>query len=189
MIPRPLLPAIVVACLASLPLPSRATDVADPRAVVDRFLAWEHRTHPSGVNGDWRSAEIDALLSGELQCLLSAATVANDLSIHTAPDEKPPFVEGNVFLPLAYEHPVRAATAPARFQGARATVRVRFGYEGGDEPQISTFVLKRSGGAWRIVDIDRGGTCDFCQRGSLTKGLQEALRAFPGAHAQRCKGH
>ncbi|MGU5625973.1 hypothetical protein ACV1CY_22345 [Aeromonas caviae] len=40
----------------------------------------------------------------------------------------------------------------------------------------------------RITDIDAGGSCDFCQSGSLRAALYETLTAYPAAGGEQCKG-
>jgi hypothetical protein len=70
--------------------------------------------------------------------------------------------------------------------GGQAQVKVRYQYED-DEAFIGKFILQKFGSAWRIVEIVRGGTCDFCQKGGLRTAMYAVLRSYPDAAAEACR--
>lgn len=166
---------------------AKAANIEAPRALVEKFLSWESRVQPSGAYRGLRTAELNALLSTELQCLLDAAVLANEQAERTSPDEKPPFIEGNLFLPSAWERPLSAEIVTEKLNGQQALVEVRFQYKPNGSKYTSKFSLVRHAGDWKISDIARGGECDFCQSGSIRESLYDTLRDFPKSGANSCR--
>lgn len=158
-----------------------------PNQIVLQFLEWEGREHPNGVYQSIRSQELDALLSTELQCLLDAAITANNVSIRNAPDDKPPFIEGNIFLPVAWERPLNHQIMASQLDGDRSSVEVSFQYEPNELRFTSKYWLSKETGVWKIIDISLGGDCDFCQNGNLRDALYDTLRHFPETNSSNCK--
>lgn len=158
-----------------------------PNQIVLQFLEWEGREHPNGVYQSIRSQELDALLSTELQCLLDAAIAANNVSIRNAPDDKPPFIEGNIFLPVAWERPLNHQIMASQLDGDRSSVEVSFQYEPNGLRFTSKYWLSKETGVWKIIDISLGGDCDFCQNGNLRDALYDTLRHFPETNSSNCK--
>lgn len=52
---------------------------------------------------------------------------------------------------------------------------------------VSTYLVKEGPQGARITDIDAGGSCDFCQSGSLRAAIFETLTAYPAAREAQCK--
>lgn len=67
---------------------------------VERFLSWVEKNKPSGIYRDRFGKELPVLLSPELLCLLENASAIRETSAREFPSEKPPFVEGNPFIPM-----------------------------------------------------------------------------------------
>lgn len=172
---------IVISCSVASP------KVDSPELIVKYFLEWEAREHPNGVYRGIRSLELDAVLSPELQCLLDAAITANEVSKRLAPDEKPPFIEGNIFLPVAWERPLSHSITASQLDGNRSSVEVSFQYEPNGLQFTSKYWLSRQTGVWKIVDITLGGDCDFCQKGKLRDALYDTLHHYPEANSNSCK--
>ena len=192
---RPLLSPRLAACLAftlgfqAVLAHGHASSAPPPdpaRQAVRAFLAWEEKVRPSGARDADLGEPLPQLVSAELLCLLRAASAANDLSRRTAPGDKPPFVEGHLFLPSAWERPAGWALGSVKRRADEARVQVRFRYAGGAQRFTSTYFVDTASRPPRITDIDRGGTCDFCQSGRLTTALREALKDFPAAGAGAC---
>ena len=158
-----------------------------PSQIVKQFLEWESKEQPNGVYRSIRSQQLDALLSSELQCLLDAALTANQASKRLAPDEKPPFIEGNIFLPVAWERPLGYKIMASRLDGESSSVEVNFLYEPNGLNFTSTYWLSRQSGSWKIIDISLGGECDFCQKGKLREAMYDTLSHYPEANSNRCK--
>lgn len=195
-------PFLALPMLASgLPVAATAPDMqAQARAKVAEFLVWEREVKPSGLyQGDLGGA-LPNIVSPELLCLLNAASRAREIATREAPDEKPPFVEGNPFLPNAWGHLLGSQILSSRtIAGSRdrSEVKVRFIFgEPGtplDAPSgtyrlVSTYLVQEGPQGARITDIDAGGSCNFCQSGSLRATIFETLTAYPAAGGEQCKG-
>ncbi|MFM5800872.1 hypothetical protein ACET6E_19450 [Aeromonas caviae] len=95
------MPFLALPLLASgLSVAATAPDMqAQVRAKVAEFLDWERQVKPSGLYQADLGGALPNIVSPELLCLLNAASKAREIAAREAPDEKPPFVEGNPFLP------------------------------------------------------------------------------------------
>ncbi len=92
------------------------------------------------------------------------------------PDEKPPWIEGDLFSSL-FEGPKGFAIGAALMKGDTAEVPVFCEYtEGGRTTKWLDFLLlKKTAQGWRLDDIRYGGEWDFANTGTL----QEALEPLP----------
>lgn len=173
---------------------------ASARAKVAEFLDWEREVKPSGLYQADLGGALPNIVSPELLCLLNAASRAREIATREAPDEKPPFVEGNPFLPNAWDHLLGSQILSSRtIAGSRdrSEVKVRFTFGEPGTPLdaasgtyrfVSTYLVKEGPQGARITDIDAGGICDFCQSGSLRTALDVTLSAYPAAGGAQCKG-
>ncbi|MFQ2178193.1 hypothetical protein ACK33V_13375 [Aeromonas veronii] len=173
---------------------------ARAKAKVAQFLDWERQVKPSGLYQSDLGGALPTIVSPELLCLLNAASKAREIATRQAPDEKPPFVEGNPFLPNAWDNLLGSEILSSRaIAGSRdrSEVKVRFTFgEPGtplDAPSgtyrfVSTYLVLDGPQGARITDIDAGGSCDFCQSGSLRAAFYETLTAYPAAGGEQCKG-
>lgn len=196
------MPFLALPLLASgLSVAATAPDMqVQARAKVAQFLDWEREVKPSGLYQSDLGGALPTIVSPELLCLLNAASKAREIATREAPDEKPPFVEGNPFLPNARDHLLGSQILSSRaIDGGRdrseVKVRFTFGEPGSplDAPSgtyrfVSTYLVKEGAKGSRITDIDAGGSCDFCQSGSLRAALYETLTAYPAAGGEQCKG-
>ena len=193
-------PFLALPMLASgLPVAATAPDMqAQARVKVVEFLVWEREVKPSGLYQSDLGGALPTIVSPELLCLLNAASKAREIATRETPDEKPPFVEGNPFLPNAWDNLLGSEILSSRaIAGSRdrSEVKVRFTFgEPGtplDAPSgtyrfVSTYLVKEGPQGARITDIDAGGSCDFCQSGSLRAALYETLTAYPAAGGEQC---
>ncbi|MBR7627523.1 hypothetical protein KAT72_00340 [Aeromonas popoffii] len=174
---------------------------ADPQVSakekVAEFLVWERQIKPSGIYQADLGGVLPTIVSDELLCLLNAASAAREIATREAPDEKPPFVEGNPFLPNAWDHLIGSEILSSNAVAGnreRTVVKVRFtfGEPGADASGIyhdtSAYLVTAEPQGARITDIDAGGSCDFCQSGSLRAAIYETLTAYPAAGGEQCKG-
>ena len=196
------MPFLALPLLASgLSVAATAPDMqVQARAKVAEFLDWEREVKPSGLYQADLGGALPNIVSPELLCLLNAASKAREIATREAPDEKPPFVEGNPFLPNAWDHLLGSKILSSRVIAGsrdRSEVKVRFTFgEPGtplDAPSgtyrfVSTYLVKEGPQGARITDIDAGGSCDFCQSGSLRAALVDTLTAYPAAGGELCKG-
>ena len=196
------MPFLALPLLASgLSVAATAPDMqVQARAKVAEFLVWERSVKPSGLYQADLGGALPNIVSPELLCLLNAASKARVIATREAPDEKPPFVEGNPFLPNAWDHLLGSEILSSRaIAGSRDRSEVKVSFTFGepgtplDTPSgtyrfVSTYLVKEGPQGSRITDIDAGGSCDFCQSGSLRAALYETLTAYPAAGAAQCKG-
>lgn len=196
------MPFLALPLLASgLSVAATAPDMqVQARAKVAEFLVWERSVRPSGLYQADLGGALPNIVSPELLCLLNAASKAREIATREAPDEKPPFVEGNPFLPNAWDNLLGSEILLSRVIAGsrdRSEVKVRFTFgEPGtplDAPSgtyrfVSTYLVLDGPQGVRITDIDAGGSCDFCQSGSLRAALYETLTAYPAAGGEQCKG-
>lgn len=179
------------------PAHANTDQVTNAQEKVAEFLAWERQVKPSGIYSTNVDGRLHSILSEELLCLLYAASTAREIAIRTTPDEKPPFVEGNPFLPNAWDHLSRSDIISSRvIASAQTDIEVNVAFTFGEldkktarpsPTDISTYLVAIGKQGARIIDIDIGGSCDFCQSGSLRVTLYEALLDYPASGYQNCK--
>lgn len=157
------------------------------RETVGRFLKWEQKVKPTGIYSDRLGPELHGLISPQLLCFLNAASDAREQTALEAPGEKPLFVEGNPFLPDAFERPESSTIVKSRQDMISGDffVGVRFNYEH-EGVFISTFRVRYIEDGARIVDIDAGGNCDFCQSGSLLTYLRQSVQEYSPGSLRQC---
>jgi hypothetical protein len=142
-----------------------------PEAVVAAVRGESVRGLPVGA--EWR--ELEGSFSEDFRAAVAAARKVQERQRAEHPDEKPDWIEGDFFGSL-FEGPDWHRVGGAVVDGeGRAEVSVACSHsEGGSTVRWSDkFILVREAGAWRIDDVEFGGTWDFAAKGSL----KEALRA------------
>ncbi|HUQ80769.1 MAG TPA: hypothetical protein VM076_06520 [Gemmatimonadaceae bacterium] len=168
----PLAVLVFVACTSSSP------DTAT--AVVERFYA---STIAQKVNGAPTSAQLAALapyLSDTLRALLDAARRRSEADAARAPDEKPAFVEGDLFSSL-FEGPNAVHVIADSARGDQRVATVRMTATSANPPVTWTdrVVLTKSAGRFVIDDIEYGGSWDFANKGGLRASLVSGLATPP----------
>ena len=132
---------------------------------VERFLKWERNVKPSGIYREKLGGELPSLISPELLCLLESVSDLRERAIREAPGEI-----SSVMIPGT----------------KRSIVRVLYDY-GAGTAFTGTFRVNDGTQGAKISDVDAGGSCDFCQRGSLRKELYTSLQIYSGVKASHCK--
>lgn len=128
-----------------------------------------------GVSGAPDTKELAALnpfITDSLSRQLAAADSVRSADMKRAPDEKPAFVEGDLFSSL-FEGPTSYRPQPAIERGDVTLVPIMFVYDR-QPPAVTwtdTVVVKQQNGQWRVHDIRYGGTWDFGNKGSLLQSL------------------
>ena len=131
-----------------------------------------------GGTGAPSAKELAALrpfITDTLARMLAMADSLRSADMKAAPDEKPRFVEGDLFSSV-FEAPTScAATAGI---GAGDTVLVPLNCtDNRAQPPVNwtdTAVVVRNGGRWLLHDIRYGGTWDFANKGSLLESLHNS---------------
>jgi hypothetical protein len=132
----------------------------------------------SGAPTDSQLAALTPHLSDTLRGLLAAARRMHDAEARRAPGEKPSFTDGDLFSSL-FEGPSRFEVLVADTSGPPYRVPVRLSYDGATPPVTwtDTALVVRENDRLVVGDIVFGGTWDFGNKGSLRRGLEQALGA------------
>jgi hypothetical protein len=146
-----------------------------PVGVVARFYEL-HAAHVGGGAPDKdRLATYAPMLTRELVAALDRARAANERALAEHPDEKPPYVDGELFGSLFEGYTLaQPLTVATEGDQARVPVCLAFVDASGRTEWTDTVVLRREEGAWRIDDVAYGGQWDFANTGTLRDALPKA---------------
>ena len=131
----------------------------------------KHKVSGLPTKEAWK--DLQPRLSAKLISLLEAARAEQAAFMKKNPDEKPPFIEGDLFSSL-FEGPQTHSEGEARISGTTAEVPVNFTYtEGGSTTKWTDTLLliKGPGGHWLVSDVRYGGGWDFAPKGTLSERL------------------
>jgi len=170
LLPIPLL--LAAACTA----PARPAGPPADEAV-QQFYTTYIAARVSGAPSEAQLGQLVPYLSDSLQALLKAAAARRDADQAAHPDEKPRFVEGDLFSSL-FEGPASVTVQPADTVASPRTYIAWLSAPVGDTLPLGwadTVRVTRAGNRWVITDIAYGGTWDFAQRGSLVASLTAGL--------------
>ena len=161
-------------CWVRRPVHDPAPEFA-PDSPVGATLRFYRMHQPHAGAGVPEAGRLDAyrpLLTQPLLAALERARRVRDAAVASAPDEKPPYVEGALFASL-FEGYTDLQPITLASEGGQASVRVCFAYadRGGRTEWTDTVVLHKQDGAWRIDDVLYGGQWDFANTGSLRRQL------------------
>lgn len=143
-----------------------------PEKTVQVFVAERLRLRVTGLPDEKARQVLDPFLSPSLLESMERARREQLDHLRNFPDEKPPWIEGDLFSSL-FEGPHRFRVGEARIEGERAEVPVAYERtERGDTVKwTDTFLLTKSPQGWRIDDVRYGGTWDFSNQGTLKESL------------------
>lgn len=140
----------------------------------------------SAVTGAPTAGQLAAMatfLSAELRSLLRDAAALRDAEAAAHPDEKPPFVEGDLFTSL-FEGPASLVLEASGAGAASRRVVVRL-TDDRPTPAVTwtdTVMVTEEGGRLVVADVRYGGTWAFANQGSLLASLHAGLHP-PDARA------
>jgi hypothetical protein len=121
-------------------------------------------------------AALAPYLSDTLRSLLTAARRRSESDIARAPDEKPSFMEGDVFSSL-FDGPNEAEVIGDSARGPTRVATVRRTYHGAT-PAITwtdRVILVMQNGRYVIDDVELWREWDFATKGALKSSLAAAL--------------
>lgn len=154
-------------------------EVAPPtesaRMMLEGFYIQHLRNRDSGVPDDYLLDGYRPYLSERLIAQLEKARGVRDRAIVQRPDEKPPFVEGDLFSSL-FEGPSGFSIGkPIRQDDDHQRVPVVFSNVVPGQPperwtDFADMVHEDSG--WKLDDLEYGGQWEFASRGRLSEALQ-----------------
>lgn len=169
-----------------------ATAQPSAAAAAEAFLTWHTQNRPRGAPNAEQRQQLQAHLTGELLCLLQNAADYRDRFAAFAPDDKPPFVEGDLFLSATWESATRFEIDLVRTHSTTAQVLVHlFHHDRFDWRDRLHFRLE--GGQWRLSDIDQIGRFEAGNAGSLRDNLYAAMAhdqpaiGWQRRQVQRCR--
>lgn len=170
-----LLPLFCVVSIFAAPF-LRALDPAestkDPETAARVFYTELRRLGVSGLPDESAWAALKGFCSESLRTALDVAVKEQAEFMRKFPDEKPPWIEGDLFSSL-FEGPRQYQVGKPRIQGEMAEVPVECAYtEGGETTKwTDMLILSKSGDSWLIDDVSYGGDWDFANSGTLKDAL------------------
>jgi len=152
----------------------KPVDPDSPEATVKAFYEICIEEKITGLPTDSQFEELRPLISESLANLLADARMEQAEFSREYPDEKPPWVEGDLFTSL-FEGPTRFTAGKGVIHGKRATVTVAFADESaGEKPfewKDDVLLVMNDDEDWVIDDIVYRGTWDFASKGKLSDAL------------------
>jgi hypothetical protein len=130
----------------------------------------------SGAPSTEQLARLSPMLSAALAAALDSARMVRDQGASARPDEKPAFVEGDLFTSLFEGATSAEPEKPASSDlSSRVVVRLRNDRASPAVEWTDTLLLAIEGGKRVIADIRFGGSWPFANRGGLLQSLQNGL--------------
>ena len=170
--------ASIVGLLVALTGCARAASDS-PTQVVASFYQARLAPRIDGAPSESELARIAPFISDTLRALLVAARELRDREAARAPDEKPPFADGDLFSSL-FEGPSRfeVLSDTPGLPPDRVAVQLGSGTDTAAVSWADRAVVRSVNGRYVIDDIEFGGTWPFANIGS-TRGMLESGLATP----------
>jgi hypothetical protein len=168
-------------CAALLaPAPALAADAAK-LAVADFYRTYRELRDTGGLTGIPNAGQLERLspsLTPELSGLLSAALAEQQRCAKQYPDDKPPWIEGDIFS-SNFEGFTSMAVQNSKPRGNQRSVSVRFTYVEGRHKAswTDTLVLDKRSGRWLVEDIYYHAKFAFTS--GFGSHLQSSLKNIP----------
>lgn len=153
--------------------------VAPPAAaIVDSLYRVRHPFQANGAPNSTELATMRPWLSAELATLLQRADSIRAAEAAAHPDEKPSFVEGDLFSSL-FEGPSMFALKDNEITGSpdsgyRVPVHFTFSDQTTAQKWVDTAIVITEGGKLVVSDVRYGGNWDFANHGNLLTLLGKA---------------
>lgn len=151
----------------------RVTGVsAGPGEAARSFYGELRRLRVTGLPTGASWSALAPRMTEELAAAFQRARAEQADFIKKHPDEKPPWIEGDLFSSL-FEGPLAFEIGEAAVKGDRAEVPVVCTHaEGGKSTKwTDRIMLRKSIKGWFIDDVRYGGTWDFANTGTLRAAL------------------
>jgi hypothetical protein len=169
--------AILLIGLMSTEAIALSSGIGSPQETVQNFYSVYLKSHASGLPDSKKLHQLKPYLSQQLAALLLNAQEEQKRFIKNYPDEKPPWIEGDLFSSL-FEGPTGFTLAVVAITNDRARIMVRFTYNDPETPgkpftwQDAVYLVKEHA-AWVIADIEYLGGWDFAPKIRLTESLKQ----------------
>jgi hypothetical protein len=169
---RHFLPLIVVSWSVTSQAETSPTIPSAPAEAAKAFYTELRERKVEGLpkGQDWLA--LLPLVTEELATAILGAQAEQAEAIKSAPCEKPPWIEGDLFSSL-FEGPQTFAVGLAKLTGDTAKVPVTCTHtEGGDTTKwTDTLLMRKTPKGWQLDDVRYGGTWDFASKGTLKQSL------------------
>lgn len=163
-----LLACAAVGCAGTKPLSPTDGPAAAAKAFSAELRERKVDGLPTGAN--WNALE--PRVTAELAAAIRNAQAEQSQFRTKHPDEKPPWIEGDMFGSL-FEGPQKFTIGEARVTGDKAEVPVECSYTEGGSPTkwTDTLLMRKTPKGWQIDDVRYGGKWDFAAKGTLRHSL------------------
>lgn len=146
-----------------------------PETVVSSFYELCIKERVTGLPTDEQFEAMREMLSDNILGLLADARMEQAEFARENPDEKPPWIEGDLFSSL-FEGPTSFTVGAATVERDRARVTVSFADDHTDdgkpfEWKDDVLLIIDVNNEWKIDDIEYRGEWDFASRGRLSESL------------------
>lgn len=170
----PLLLVLTSLALTSATSYSKEPAHPDAAAVAKKFYQTYLKLHPSGLPTDEQMKEFTPLLSRELNDLIAAARGEQQKFIKDNPDEKPPWIEGSLFV-SSFEGAHSFTLGAPSINENKASIPVYLEYREGKTTVkwIDVIVLENADKEWRVWDIFMNAPWPFRSGPSLRAMLSK----------------
>lgn len=150
-----------------------------PDDVVHDLYATLRHQEVSGAPDASQLAALSPFLSADLQELLLEARELRDAEQRRAPDQKPPFVEGDLFTSSFEGHTRSRILADSVMPDSSTRVTVQFTYDAVSPAVewLDVVVTRREGDRMVVADVEYGGDWPFANHGTLVRQLEAGLRS------------
>ena len=147
--------------------------LSSPTQAADKFYRTYLKLSIRGLPNDKQMEVLSPLITPDLKVLFEAARKTQMKFIQEHPDEKPPWVEGDLFTSL-FEGAQTFRIGRPTVRGDLTEVPVQLTYrEGGSTTRWSdVLILVRRGKRWLVRDIELKGDWAFKNGGSLRSILR-----------------
>jgi hypothetical protein len=147
--------------------------VGTPYQVTKKFYAQLFYLQIRGLPGDAQMKDISPFLSAEIKRLIARDRQIQARFIKDRPDQKPPWIEGDLFSSL-FEGSTAFQPGRVRKRAGQTEVDVNLSYlaDGQYTKWTDAAVLKRIGGRWVITNIIFKGKWQFKNAGTLLRALK-----------------
>lgn len=164
--------AIFVLSLTEVSSHSKEPIKSDAKTTAERFYKLYLKINPRGLPTEDEMKEFAPLFSQELNTLIDKARSEQQRFIKEHPDEKPPWIEGNLFASL-YEGAHSFTLGAPAYSADKASFPVYLEYREGKEVSkwIDVITLEKVNNQWLVWDIFLNGPWDFRSGPSLRAGL------------------
>ncbi len=160
--------------------PGTESAAADAAAVVQQFYTTAIAQRVTGAPTAAQLSMLAPYLSDTLRALLAAARQRTEADAAREPDEKPMFVEGDLFSSL-FEGPNEVKVLGDSARGPHRVAAVQMTSTSAIPAVVWTdhVVLTRENGRYVVDDVEYAGSWDFANKGSLRASLVAGLATPP----------